>query len=205
MELRLGDVAILSGEVRRRRRCLRDRSPAIPCPECCFWLLLATYPGRAAWRPRDLHPGLRKHPRGRSLILNSYFRIRPGASCDVGSEGDPAGSFTVPVMVPDGSDGYVRPASRVVSVRGGGARASDTEHGNLPEVKACPPEVQSVRAILLKRNVRRMMGVSRCGEREPGKSDGIDARAIARAVLREGRTLPERVPRMRAVAARGPR
>ena len=32
----------------------------------------------------------------------------------------------------------------------------------------------------------KMMGVSRRGEREPGKSDQIDARAIARAVLREG-------------------
>jgi transposase len=30
------------------------------------------------------------------------------------------------------------------------------------------------------------MGASRRGEREPGKSDPIDARAIARAVLREG-------------------
>ena len=32
----------------------------------------------------------------------------------------------------------------------------------------------------------KLMGVSRRGEREPGKSDPIDARAIARAVLREG-------------------
>ncbi|MFZ1155252.1 MAG: IS110 family transposase [Solirubrobacteraceae bacterium] len=32
----------------------------------------------------------------------------------------------------------------------------------------------------------KLMGVSRRGEREPGKSDQIDARAIARAVLREG-------------------
>jgi transposase len=32
----------------------------------------------------------------------------------------------------------------------------------------------------------KMMGISRRGEREPGKSDEIDARAIARAVLREG-------------------
>ena len=32
----------------------------------------------------------------------------------------------------------------------------------------------------------RMMGQSRRGEREPGKSDQIDARAVARAVLREG-------------------
>jgi transposase len=32
----------------------------------------------------------------------------------------------------------------------------------------------------------RMMGHSRRGEREPGKSDQIDARAVARAVLREG-------------------
>jgi transposase len=32
----------------------------------------------------------------------------------------------------------------------------------------------------------RLMGASRRGEREPGKSDQIDARAIARAVLREG-------------------
>ncbi len=32
----------------------------------------------------------------------------------------------------------------------------------------------------------RMMGSSRRGEREPGKSDQIDARAVARAVLREG-------------------
>ena len=31
-----------------------------------------------------------------------------------------------------------------------------------------------------------MMGSSRRGEREPGKSDRIDARAVARAVLREG-------------------
>ena len=31
-----------------------------------------------------------------------------------------------------------------------------------------------------------MMGVSRRGEREPGKSDQIDARAVARAVLKEG-------------------
>src|SRR3954466_415250 len=31
-----------------------------------------------------------------------------------------------------------------------------------------------------------MMGASRRGEREPGKSDQIDARAVARAVLREG-------------------
>jgi transposase len=31
-----------------------------------------------------------------------------------------------------------------------------------------------------------LMGASRCGEREPGKSDLIDARAIARAVLRDG-------------------
>jgi transposase len=30
------------------------------------------------------------------------------------------------------------------------------------------------------------MGASRRGEREPGKSDQIDARAIARAVVREG-------------------
>jgi transposase len=32
----------------------------------------------------------------------------------------------------------------------------------------------------------KMMGQSRRGEREPGKSDEIDARAVARAVLREG-------------------
>jgi transposase len=32
----------------------------------------------------------------------------------------------------------------------------------------------------------KMMGVSRRGEREPGKSDQIDARAVARALLREG-------------------
>jgi transposase len=32
----------------------------------------------------------------------------------------------------------------------------------------------------------RMMGQARRGEREPGKSDQIDARAVARAVLREG-------------------
>lgn len=32
----------------------------------------------------------------------------------------------------------------------------------------------------------KLMGVSRRGEREPGKSDPIDARAIARSVLREG-------------------
>jgi transposase len=32
----------------------------------------------------------------------------------------------------------------------------------------------------------KMMGASRRGEREPGKSDQIDARAVARAVLREG-------------------
>ena len=32
----------------------------------------------------------------------------------------------------------------------------------------------------------KLMGVSRRGEREPGKSDQIDARAIARAVLRDG-------------------
>jgi hypothetical protein len=32
----------------------------------------------------------------------------------------------------------------------------------------------------------KMMGVSRRSEREPGKSDQIDARAVARAVLREG-------------------
>jgi transposase len=32
----------------------------------------------------------------------------------------------------------------------------------------------------------KMMGVSRRGEREPGKSDQIDARAVARAVLKEG-------------------
>jgi transposase len=32
----------------------------------------------------------------------------------------------------------------------------------------------------------KLMGISRRGEREPGKSDQIDARAIARAVLREG-------------------
>ncbi|MFZ2052419.1 MAG: IS110 family transposase [Solirubrobacteraceae bacterium] len=32
----------------------------------------------------------------------------------------------------------------------------------------------------------KLMGASRSGEREPGKSDQIDARAIARAVLREG-------------------
>lgn len=32
----------------------------------------------------------------------------------------------------------------------------------------------------------KLMGTSRRGEREPGKSDQIDARAIARAVLREG-------------------
>ena len=32
----------------------------------------------------------------------------------------------------------------------------------------------------------KMMGVSRRGEREPGKSDQIDARAIARAVLKDG-------------------
>jgi transposase len=31
-----------------------------------------------------------------------------------------------------------------------------------------------------------MMGASRRGEREPGKSDQIDARAVARAVLKEG-------------------
>jgi transposase len=37
----------------------------------------------------------------------------------------------------------------------------------------------------------KLMGVSRRGEREPGKSDPIDARAIARAVLREG---VERLP-----------
>ncbi len=36
-----------------------------------------------------------------------------------------------------------------------------------------------------------MMGASRRSEREPGKSDQIDARAVARAVLREG---PERFP-----------
>jgi transposase len=32
----------------------------------------------------------------------------------------------------------------------------------------------------------KLMGASRRGEREPGKSDQIDARAIARAVLRDG-------------------
>ena len=32
----------------------------------------------------------------------------------------------------------------------------------------------------------KLMGISRRGEREPGKSDQIDARAIARAVLRDG-------------------
>jgi transposase len=32
----------------------------------------------------------------------------------------------------------------------------------------------------------RLMGASRRGERQPGKSDGIDALAVARAVLREG-------------------
>ena len=32
----------------------------------------------------------------------------------------------------------------------------------------------------------KMMGASRRGEREPGKSDQIDARAVARAVVREG-------------------
>jgi transposase len=32
----------------------------------------------------------------------------------------------------------------------------------------------------------RMMGLARRGEREPGKSDQIDARAVARAVVREG-------------------
>jgi transposase len=32
----------------------------------------------------------------------------------------------------------------------------------------------------------KLMGASRRGEREPGKSDQIDARAIGRAVLREG-------------------
>ncbi len=32
----------------------------------------------------------------------------------------------------------------------------------------------------------KMMGQSRRGEREPGKSDQIDARAVARAILREG-------------------
>lgn len=32
----------------------------------------------------------------------------------------------------------------------------------------------------------KMMGASRRGEREPGKSDQIDARAVARAVIREG-------------------
>jgi transposase len=32
----------------------------------------------------------------------------------------------------------------------------------------------------------RMMGQARRGEREPGKSDQIDARAVARAVVREG-------------------
>src|SRR5919199_1364047 len=32
----------------------------------------------------------------------------------------------------------------------------------------------------------KLMGASRRGERQPGKSDEIDARAIARAVLREG-------------------
>jgi transposase len=37
----------------------------------------------------------------------------------------------------------------------------------------------------------KLMGASRRGEREPGKSDQIDARAIARAVLREG---AERLP-----------
>jgi hypothetical protein len=34
------------------------------------------------------------------------------------------------------------------------------------------------------------MGASRRGEREPGKSDQIDARAIARAMLREGAVRP---------------
>jgi hypothetical protein len=32
----------------------------------------------------------------------------------------------------------------------------------------------------------KLMGASRRGEREPGKSDQIDARAIGRSVLREG-------------------
>jgi transposase len=36
------------------------------------------------------------------------------------------------------------------------------------------------------RVAQKLMGASRRGEREPGKSDRIDARAIARAVLREG-------------------
>jgi hypothetical protein len=35
--------------------------------------------------------GLRKHARGGSLILSSYSASGLGASCDVGSEGDPAG------------------------------------------------------------------------------------------------------------------
>src|SRR6202050_4118375 len=41
----------------------------------------------------------------------------------------------------------------------------------------------------------KLMGASRRGEREPGKSDQIDARAIARAVLRGHRAVPCRVPR----------
>jgi transposase len=32
----------------------------------------------------------------------------------------------------------------------------------------------------------KLMGIPRRGEREPGKSDQIDARAIARAMLRDG-------------------
>ncbi len=41
----------------------------------------------------------------------------------------------------------------------------------------------------------KLMGASRRGEREPGKSDQIDARAIARRAARWNRALPYRLPR----------
>lgn len=42
-----------------------------------FWPLLVSDPGRAAWRPRAPHVGLRQHPRGRSLILMISAYSRP--------------------------------------------------------------------------------------------------------------------------------
>jgi transposase len=58
--------------------------------------------------------------------------------------------------------------------------------------RGLPAHLPTLRVLILAAGERvlrvapKLMGTSRRGERKPGKSEQIDARAIARAVLREG-------------------
>lgn len=78
---------------------------------------------------------------------------------------------------PTGSGGRL-PAEHLDDVREGRQISKDLSHHLENALVSAGERVIRVSPTL--------MGASRCGEREPGKSDQIDARAIARAVLREG-------------------